>query len=183
MQGWYIDYTTTNNSLKQTQILELYLYFQVSSPVFLKCNVIPKSAYLQQNHSILGHLTVKALLSAEPQSSRRVTVSAVSSTENTEKVIFTLEVTIQERRIVENEKEREKEMAEAEKEMGFFLIIGIVLAVLILLALILFVMCLRNKRKRGSWTVWKSKHTDLQKVRVRVEISKSEKSVSKPEIV
>ena len=99
---------------------------------------------------------VKALLSAEPQSSRRVTVSAVSSTENTEKVIFTVEVTIQEKRIVENEKEREKEMAEAEKEMGFFLIIGIVLGVLILLALILFVMCLRNKRKRGSWTVWKS---------------------------
>ena len=119
---------------------------------------------------------VKALLSAEPQSSRRVTVSAVSSTENTEKVIFTLEVTIQEKRIVENEKEREK-------EMGFFLIIGIVLGVLILLALILFVMCLRNKRKRGSWTVWKSKPTDFQKVRVRVEISKSEKSVSKPEIV
>lgn len=72
---------------------------------------------------------VKALLSGEPQSSRRVTVSAVSSTENTEKVIFTVEVTIQEKRIVENEKEREKEMAEAEKEMGFFLIIGIVLGV------------------------------------------------------
>lgn len=110
-------------------------------------------------------------------------MSAVSSTENTEKVIFTIEVTIQEKRIVENEKEREKEMAEAEKEMGFFLIIGIVLGVLILLALILFVMCLRNKRKRASWTVWKSKPTDLQKVRVRVEIAKSEKSVSKPEIV
>lgn len=104
-------------------------------------------------------------------------MSAVSSTENTEKVIFTLEVTIQENRIVENE------IKQAEKEMGFFLIIGIVLGVLILLALILFVMCLRNKRKRGSWTVWKSKPTDLQKERVRVEISKSEKSVSKPEIV
>lgn len=104
-------------------------------------------------------------------------MSAVSSTENTERVIFTLEVTIQENRIVENE------IKQAEKEIGFFLIIGIVLGVLILLALILFVMCLRNKRKRGSWTVWKSKPTDSQKERVRVEISKSEKSVSKPEIV
>ena len=163
--------------MKQIQILALYSYFQVSSPVFLKCNVTPKSAYLQQNHSILGHLTVKASFSAKPQSSRRVTVSAVSSTENTERVIFTLEVTIQENRIVENE------IKQAEKEIGFFLIIGIVLGVLILLALILFVMCLRNKRKRGSWTVWKSKPTDSQKGRVRAEISKSEKSVSKPEIV
>ena len=118
-----------------------------------------------------------ASISVEPQSSRRVTVSAVSSTENTEKVIFTLEVTIQERAIVENE------IKQAEKEMGFFVIIGIVLGVLILLALILFVICLRNKRKRGSWTVWKSKPTDSQKGRVKVEISKSEKSVSKPEIV
>ena len=104
-------------------------------------------------------------------------MSAVSSTENTEKVIFTLEVTIQERPIVEIE------VKQAEKEMGFFVIIGIVLGVLILLALILFVICLRNKRKRGSWTVWKSKPTDSQKERVKVEISKSEKSVSKPEIV
>ena len=135
----------------------------------------PKSAFLRQNETILGRLTVKASHSTEPGNTQ-VRVSAVS-TANTEAVIFTLEIIVLENITVEDEVK-----AQQEERMGFIKIIGIVLGFVLLLAfIILLVMCF-CMRKRGSWTVWKSK-SKQSKERVKVEITNPEKGVDKPEMV
>ena len=104
----------------------------------------------------------------------QVNVTAVSSTANSETVIVALEIVIL-NNIVEHE------IKEEEGKMGFSKIIGIVLGCVLLLALILLMSCL-CMRKRGSWTVRKTK-SKQPKERVKVEILNPKKSVDKPEMV
>lgn len=99
--------------------------------------------------------------------------STLAKKEKADYLIFTLEIVVN-NNIVEDEiKEEEK--------IGFITIIGIVVGCVLLLALLLLIICLCF-RKRGSWTVWKSK-TKAKKERVKVEISNQDTSVDKPEMV
>ena len=134
----------------------------------------PESAFIKQNMTLVGYLTVKSSASLEPGNLQvKVTAVAESSIETD---IFTLEIVILKTDFVEDE------IREKEESTGMIKIIGIVLGCALLLILILLVACL-CMRKRGSWTVWRKKKSRQPKERVKVEITGPENIEVKPEMV
>lgn len=146
----------------------------MSSPVSLTSDVTPESAFIEQNMTWLGQLTVKSPASLEP-GNLQVNVTAVAK-RSRETDIFTLEIVILKTDFAEDE------IKEKEESTGMSKIIGIVLGCALLLLLILLVACL-CMRKRGSWTVWRKKKSRQPKERVKVEITNPEKNDGKPELV
>lgn len=148
---------------------------KVLCPGSLTCHVSPDEVVLKPNESILADLTMESSTTME-QNTIEVKVMArpTSAKNNTAGyLIFTLETTVKNDIIVKETK--------AEEKMGFITILIVILSCIVLVALCLLVMCC-FRRKRGSWTVWKTK-SKQQKQRVKVELSTTGDNADKSEMV